>query len=186
MSELTVGTLSGLAANSYVIDVASGSQLTQPGMVLQVVSTTKTDAFTTSSATYADVTGLNVSITPSSASNKVWVSGHISINTPVAGGLAFFQIVRDSTPVCIGDSAGSRAQATGFRLGSSSNTFINGTGMFSFNFLDTPGTTSATTYKIQVTAGGVATIGINRSMDDSDSFNRARTTSTITAVEVAG
>ena len=43
------------------------------GKVLQVVSTVKTDTFTTSSGTFTDLTGMSVSITPSSASNKVLI-----------------------------------------------------------------------------------------------------------------
>jgi len=73
MSELAVGSLKGLAANSFVIDVASGSSLDlsagavfPAGSVLQVVSTTKTDAFSTTSSSFADVTGLAATITPSS------------------------------------------------------------------------------------------------------------------------
>ena len=60
MSELSLGTLSGLAANSYVVDVASGSSLDlsagavlPAGSILQVVSTTKTDTFSSSSTSFS-------------------------------------------------------------------------------------------------------------------------------------
>ena len=43
------------------------------GTVLQVRSTTKTDTFTTTSGSYVDVTGLSVSITPTSATSNVFV-----------------------------------------------------------------------------------------------------------------
>jgi hypothetical protein len=43
------------------------------GSVLQVVSTVKTDTFTTVSSSYVDVTGLSVSITPTSATSKILV-----------------------------------------------------------------------------------------------------------------
>jgi hypothetical protein len=51
--------------------------------------------------------------------------------------------------------------------------------------LDSPGTTSAITYSIDVaTASG--TIGINRSQSDVDTASEARTASTITLMEIAG
>jgi len=41
--------------------------------VLQVVSATKTDTFSTSSTSFVDVTGLTANITPSSTSSKIMV-----------------------------------------------------------------------------------------------------------------
>jgi hypothetical protein len=54
------------------------------------------------------------------------------------------------------------------------------------NFLDSPGTTSTVTYKIQAasTAGGYTT-RFNSSADDVDQANRGRTASTITVMEIA-
>ena len=46
------------------------------GSVLQVVSQDKTTAFSTTSNSFVDVTGLSVSITPSSSSNKILVFGN--------------------------------------------------------------------------------------------------------------
>ncbi len=63
MSELAVGSLAGLAANSYVIDVASGSQLTQPGMIVDVKSAIFTGTQTASVASGADVAVTDLSIT---------------------------------------------------------------------------------------------------------------------------
>ena len=51
------------------------------GSVLQVVSVSKTDAFSTASATFVDITGMSVSITPISATNKIM----IFCNIPVVG-----------------------------------------------------------------------------------------------------
>jgi hypothetical protein len=48
------------------------------GKVLQVVSTTKTDTFTTTSTSFTDITGMSVSITPSSASNKILVFSYLT------------------------------------------------------------------------------------------------------------
>jgi hypothetical protein len=43
------------------------------GSVLQVVSTEKVDTFSTTSGSFVDVTGLSVSITPTSATSNVFV-----------------------------------------------------------------------------------------------------------------
>ena len=59
------GVVTGLAA---LPDSAMSS-----GSIIQVVSTTKTDTFSTSSSSFTDITGLSVSITPASSSNKILI-----------------------------------------------------------------------------------------------------------------
>jgi hypothetical protein len=54
------------------------------------------------------------------------------------------------------------------------------------NFLDSPATTSATTYKIQVRGNVASTVAVNRSVNDADAATSARTASSITVMEVAG
>ena len=52
-------------------------------------------------------------------------------------------------------------------------------------FLDSPNTTSATTYKVQ--AGVLSNVVyVNRTIYDVDNGNASRSTSTITAMEIAG
>jgi len=83
-------------------------RLERAGNVLQVVQTVKTDTFSTTAlgSSPADVTGMSVSITPSSSSNKILVM----VNG--MGGYNNYQVmvrlVRDSTPISIGDANGSR------------------------------------------------------------------------------
>ena len=60
------------AANlTGTLPAISGANLTgiSGGKILQVVSTTKTDPFSSSSTSYVDVTGLSATITPASSSN---------------------------------------------------------------------------------------------------------------------
>ena len=57
------------------------------GSVIQVASTSKTDPFSTSSTSFVDVTGLSVSITPTSTSSKILVLGYV--HTSVSGDIAF-------------------------------------------------------------------------------------------------
>lgn len=149
------------------------------GKLLQVVQTTKTNTFSTTSSSYVDVTGLSVSITPSSTSNKVLVLAQIS----GGGAWTVGRLLRGSTSIIEATSDGaSRTEGT-FSLQSSSTAKIV---MASVIYLDSPSTTSSTTYKIQILSPDGATAGINRSEDDSDVNYQLRTTSTITAIEIKG
>ena len=62
-------TLNGDGIISGITDYDSGDV----GRVLQVVTTTKTDTFTTTSSSLTDITGLSASITPASTSNKILI-----------------------------------------------------------------------------------------------------------------
>jgi len=185
MSELSVGTLSGLAANSYVIDVASGSQLTQPGMILQVVSVTLLDTFSASLATggEADVTGLAATITPSSTSSKIMCLVSISLDSPAAGNANFAWIERNGTAIGIGNGEGSRK-----RVGASLQSDTNYPSSGPITFLDSPASTSALTYQVTIGHGSSATriVYVNRSATNPNSVTSPRTISSITLMEVAG
>ncbi len=151
------------------------------GSVLQVVSTTKTDTFSTTSSSYVDVTGLSVSITPTSATSKILITG--LVNFGAATDTGFFRLVRDSTAICVGNAAGSRLQATAQMRNSPDAADADSA---SVNFLDSPNTTSSVTYKIQAcSASGGYTTRFNSSSDDLDQTNRGRTASTITVMEIA-
>jgi hypothetical protein len=92
------------------------------------------------------------------------------------------QLVRDSTPVFIGDAAGSRTRATiaGVDGNGSNSLSLVGSG------LDSPSTTSSVTYKVQVKNQGASSVYVNRSDGDADNVVRPRTVSTITVMEIAG
>ena len=122
------------------------------GAILQVQSTVKTTAFSSSSTSFTDITGLSVSITPSSTSNKILVfsSFTASGNTWSSGSGTLFSLVRGSTGICQGTGGSSLNATAGFNAWSNGegNTRGNYSSM-SIQFLDSPSTTSATTYKIQ-------------------------------------
>jgi len=156
-----------------------GSSLTGTGKVLQVVSTTKTDTFSSSSSTWTDVTGLSVTITPAATSSKVRIAASISgtgLHNAVQSQL---RLVRDSTAINIGDAAGSRTQATFGQYAGAPD----GSDTSAVDFIDSPSTTSATVYKIQMRLNS-STGYINRSSTDSDTSAYYRTTSTITVMEI--
>jgi hypothetical protein len=148
---------------------------------IQVVSTTKTDTFATDpSSAFIDVTGLSVSITPSSASNKILIQISISGSGVVGTNTAHFRLVRGSTTIYAGDTAGVRTSGFAACIDSDVNTTEHISGVF----LDSPSTTSSTTYKIQTYSNG--TVYINRTSNDANDANRSRGASTITVMEIAG
>ena len=151
------------------------------GKLLQVVQTVKTDTWSSSTtATWVDITGLNVSITPASSSNKVMIDVHISLSNY---SLASFRLLRGSTAIALGNApGGNRVAAT---MGPISFTRDgHRTSSASIRFLDTPSTTSSTTYKLQAwTYHG--TQYINRSYTNQNANYTSSSISTITASEIS-
>lgn len=151
--------------------------------VLQVVSTVKTDTFSASTNNvFTDITGLSVSITPSSSSSKVLVvcSIHGSATT---NGVANLQLLRGSTPIALGDAAGSRPQSSSSIDSNGGEPIMSA----SISFLDSPATTSSTTYKLALNTGDTSgTAYINRTSGDPNNIYSGRYASTITVMEIAG
>lgn len=144
-----------------------------------IQQTTKTDTFTTSSTSMTDVTGLSVSITPSSNTSKVLVRAILQYSTN-ATPIMQAQLVRGSTVIGVGTVAGSRtsAGAGGYTGGSA----IMQTTVL--EWLDSPATTSPTTYKVQIRASSANNVHINRSDADTDNAGSTRAASVITVMEV--
>jgi hypothetical protein len=147
------------------------------GGILQVQSANLTTVATIATSTLTD-TGLTVSITPKYASSKILII--VSAYTGFTNGANDsyrFNLVRNSTTI---------AQSTGGSLNATMAFFpsnANAGTPLAVNFLDSPNTTSATTYKIQYARdGATGTVSIG-----SYAVNTAnRSISTITAIEVAG
>ena len=157
------------------------------GKVLQVVSVTKTDTQVTSTAVFVDVSGLSLSITPSSSSNKVFLV--LNINIDGSERYMGVKFVRGSTDIGIGDADSNRTRLTISSMRNNSATadhYVMHNS--SASFLDTPNTTSATTYKIQAGLhyGNAQTLYINRPNTDDDATYITRGISTLTAYEIAG
>ena len=175
MSTLTVKELSHPAGEvlkisaGKVLDLKSQGSVTMPtGSVLQVISATNTNSansgflLATSSATYT-AGALSASITPSSTSSKIMVI----INTvQYRAGSSSYTVYRGSTN--IGGSTNGFA-----RLSGANSTWLP----MSISYLDSPSTTSATTYQLygRAEAGGVTYFGGDGDMK-----------STITLMEIAG
>jgi hypothetical protein len=115
------------------------------GKVLQVVQGTSNTLTSTSSSTYTDTT-LSATITPSASTSKVMaiVSQQIQHSLTGTSGTEMFgetQLVRASTSLI--------SWRFGNRYASSGSEMLTGT-IQSMSYLDTPATTSATTYKTQL------------------------------------
>ena len=153
------------------------------GSILQVVSTTKTDTFTSSSTSFVDITGLSATITPRSTSSKILVMASVASGN-TGSQQSGFRFMRDATPIAVGDAAGSRTPVTiGAYFGGSISNYHLST--LTSQVLDTPGTTSSVTYKVQGNTNG-DTLTINRNGADLDVSTVRRAVSTITLMEVAG
>jgi hypothetical protein len=153
------------------------------GSVLQVASTLKQDIFTTTSTSYTDVTGLSVSITPTSASSQILVTAVISLcNTNNGGYNARGAILRGSTIIGGGTPAGNRPAAAFYNQQSTTPRLAS---PLSMTVLDSPATTSATTYKIQIATESGGTAAVGRTYDDADSVNIPRFACSITVMEIA-
>ena len=127
--------------NGTVTGITSGA-----GKILQVVSTTKTSKFATNSTSFVDVTGLSVSITPSSTSSQILVIVNLTGGSYTNLG-GQWKLVRNSTDIAINTHANATRKVTG--------SFYNGQGNSAYqalflnaHHLDSPSTTSATTYKV--------------------------------------
>ena len=151
------------------------------GKVLQVVTGTTTTRVESSSSTYAD-TNLSVTITPSSSSNKILITPSFSTSHSVANSHGI-KLVRDTTDIFIADDSdgGLRKYVTTWTYGGGGARAVTQ----SFEYVDSPSTTSATTYKLQIWATG-GTAYLNQMGVDSNNTTYGRSASSIIAYEIAG
>ena len=166
-----------LAANAVTAGkLASGVG----GKILQVVQTVKLDTFSSTSLSDVDVPGFSVAITPSSSSNKVLVMVNIALSSQSM--FVYGILKRGSTQIGEADAASNRLRPTLMGFRSNEGTVEHQ----SFHFLDSPNTTSATTYKMQVRCATSGHLRVNKSYRDTDTVNYdPRVSSTITVMEVA-
>ena len=165
---------------------ASGviDRLNRAGNVLQVVSATKTDTVTSSATGLIAISGLSVSLTPSSASSKFLLIGMISLSANNTGRIGA-TFTRGGSAIAIGDADGSMTRVTVNTEGPASNT-NNQVGSDIMLFLDSPATTSSVTYAISVNNFDGQSWTVNRNQSSTNSTTLARSISTITVMEIAG
>lgn len=178
---LAEGQFAYIEANNTTQYYDGTSWLALGGKIGQVVSTTKTDTFTTTSSTFVDLTGLSVSITPAATSSKILVF-YTVIGLGVYGECqGYLRLLRNSTAIGSGDAAGSRITVSSFLPESNALTI----GQAANLNLDSPASTSALTYKIQIASSASGkTVYVNRNATDTDSAFFGRSSSSIVAMEV--
>ena len=179
-----VTTLPAAFVSGNVLTAAQMNDLRGAFRVLQVVSTTKTDTFSASVASGANtaVTGLSVSITPSLATSKILVTANVTGASSVY--LFGCGIARNASLIGLADAAGNRQRTGAFVQPGSATTAMASA---SLTFLDSPATTSATTYAIYIIGANDATrtYYVNQSNTDTNTTEFARATSSITVMEIS-
>jgi len=165
----------GNIANASLGAVTALPAAIPTGKVLQVVQGSTTSSVSSTSSSYAD-TNLSASITPSSSSNKILVLVNQLIyhdnNDGADENYGLLKILRGSTAIFTTPSS-SDLRITAEAASNNELRFGN---RVSFDVLDTPSTTSATTYKTQFAKeSGVQVIA-----------NKSSSKGFITLMEIAG
>jgi hypothetical protein len=185
MSTLSLQNLQGVVAAGNIITVSSGSVVYSPGSVIQVAHAYKTDTQTISaSATFQDITGLTVTLTPKKISSKFLIQWSVVMGNGTDASHGYIRINRNGTVIGNADAASNRTPAAGLIV----NTAVAGQTLpATGSFLDSPATTSAITYKLTSKSNESAAVTyINRSSRDTDlSGYDGRGTSYLLVMEIA-
>jgi len=157
------------------------------GGIIQVKSTTMTTvaSYSISGMTWTEVTPLTTTITPTRSDSKILVMLTMGGMASNGNGQRYGVALRRNSQN-IGVNAGGQSHTsaswayTGRDLGNALE------GHPAFNHLDSPGTTSAVTYRVMITTEGSYTLYVNRSNADASSSSVFRTASSLTLMEISG
>ena len=162
------GTSLTLGASGDTITIPSGATITNSGTatgfgkVLQVITATDSTQRSTSSSSFVTASNtLSVAITPSSASNKIFVVVTTAGGQDTGGRSAKFSLYRDSTSINY------------FQCNDTSDILYY---PICISNLDSPNTTSAITYQLYLATDGAGNVKINNGTSKGS----------ITAFEIAG
>ena len=162
--------------------------LNRSGNILQYVSKTKKDVASNSTATqtwwsYTD-NSLKITLTPSSASNKIYLIAYFNL-MEVTGQWLQIRFEQDGSQIdeTVGDAAGSRTRVTGQHMNGGDN---NGGRFYMMAAEVNADSTSSRTYNLAFrhTSGVTRTLYLNRTGDDTDNVHYGRSISTLTAMEI--
>jgi len=148
------------------------------GRIIQVVTGTRATVFSTTSSSFTDI-GLSASITPKESASKIliFLTIYSSCND-----IHSQRLLRGSTVIETGSASGSRSQGFGGGFFCGEDADI---GTMSGTFIDSPNTTSSTTYKVQTLVGGGGTVFYGRDRTNGNNFQHTRSRQRITLMEVA-
>ena len=197
MSRIVVDSIRNSSASSDGITLASDGSVTIPGnatcsgtasgfgggKILQVVSVSKTDQFSSTSTSFVDITGLSINITPSSTNSKILVIAQITASGEDAG--TGIMLDRSGTEPLKANADGSRQVFTMIGTYAGSNAEMTyGNGANHISFLDSPNTTSQLTYKLKGKTRSANPFRVNITRYTSNDTNCSLGTSTLTVMEV--
>ena len=173
------GTITGISDGGLPAGTVTSATLANSvttGKILQVKQTFKNDTDSTSSGSFANISGFTVSITPSATSSKILYSGHLYLG--FSGAEGNFRLIRTigGTTTEIGNASVVDNDVHGYFAIGGGSQYTPAT----FSFLDSPNTTSAITYglKWHMHSG---TMYLNRTWDNGWFHG----SSTLTVSEVA-
>lgn len=173
---VTTGTTTGISASAISTGTLAAARL-PAGTVLQVVQTVKTDTFSTTSTSKVDITGMSVSITPTSATSKILIIATINYG---GNDYNFYcDLLRGATVLNAPASGNNPCTISLCGISTTTYQILEGT----ISYLDSPATTSSTTYKLQIACQSTGSFRLNRSARDG--VNDSVCSSTITAMEIA-
>lgn len=157
--------------------------LSLAGGIVQVVQTEQTAASTISnpSSSFIDLTGMSLTITPTSSNSRIFIHAQINITGRKDVNVMHGRLLRNSTVIHLGDADGSK-----------NRTFAEGqpvpdgsSGQIICMFVDSPATIEPIIYKIQVTSNNA--LFFNRAAaSENDDATGSRTASSIIAMEILG
>jgi hypothetical protein len=188
----TTGLFDMYTASGWVSSLTGASQsipkaALPTGSVLQVASVYKTDVQTISSGTptFVDITGLTVTLTPTSSTSKFLCIWTVTMGNGTDASHGYVRLNRNGTAIALADASSNRTTASSTIINTSQGGQTLGS---SNNYLDSPATTSAVTYKLTAAnnslSGGITYV--NRSTRDTDYIGYdGRSTSSFTVLEIA-
>lgn len=161
-----------------------------PGRVIQTVQehVTVTSSQALTAGVRANITNLNKSITPTDDDSKILI--HIKWSgegSSTSNQDTVFGIKRDSTD--IGNPTSASARHTGIAIiqqGYWDSNADSTSDSCSYEYLDSPSSSSSLTYYATILHTITQTLYNNRTVGDSDNSARERLTSTITLMEISG
>ena len=172
------GTITGISAGGLPAGTVTSATLASGtgGKIVQVVTAELTSQASVTGTTHVD-TGITASITPTSASNKILIEYNLNVWFQRTGSGNYqtdgsIQVLRGSTIILPPYSYGNNPQSTGSGYGHGDYHFSSGEGgvelgtsvrfRHSYKLIDSPNTTSSTTYKLQFAIAYGGTFYINK------------------------
>jgi len=187
--------MSSLYVDNIVPNLGSQVQIPQlkplTGSVINTWQAVKTDTQSSQGFNFVDVTGLSITVTPSSVNSKFLISWRLIMSADYYA--SYMKVVRDSTTLFTGDSAGVRFTGTSQMANSVAESNAHGFVHHHVGqYLDSPSTTSSVNYKLQMSGraageGYSGTSYVNRSVPDRNTTTYdTRFASNIIVAEIAG